>query len=370
VKVCVVSPRIPSYYGVTGHNTFGGAEVQSAFVADALRANGQDVVLVVADLPPGASLPHRAENAFSSGDGIPGLRFFHPRWSGTMDALERADADVYFQHCAGMVTGLVAMYCRRKRRVFVYGGGSDADFLAGQVPISMVRDRMLFRYGLRRCSGIVVQNEKQRAAARSLNKPLRLIPTGVRAICTDLEGARDAIVWIGSLWRLKRPDRLLELARALPEREFVVLGGDFPSEPDYSAGIREAAARIPNVTMMGRRPHDEVSDVLARAALLVNTSDVEGFPNAYLEAWSHGVPVVTFLDVDGIIGTSGAGIVVNTPDEMVAAIRTLHDETARRAMGERARRFVAERFSPERLGAEYTAFFSSLIPAAGSSPTS
>ena len=368
MKVCIVSPRIPSYYGVTGHSTFGGAEVQSAFVADALRANGHDVVLVVADMPPGASLPFRAENAFDSHDGVPGLRFFHPRWSGTMDALERADADVYFQHCAGMVTGLVAMHCRRKRRVFVYGGGSDADFISGQVPISMLRDRMLFRYGLRRCSGIVVQNEKQRAAARSLNKPLRLIPTGVRALHADLDGARDAIVWIGSLWRLKRPDRLLDLARRMPEREFVVLGGDFPSEPDYSERIRREAEAIPNVTMMGRRPHEEVSKMLSRAALLVNTSDVEGFPNAYLEAWSHGVPVVTFNDIDDIIRTSGVGVVVNTLDEMADAIRVLGDETARRVMGDSARRFVADRFSPERLGAEYTAFFSSLVAEAGSNP--
>ena len=361
MKVCIVSQRLGLFYGARDQASFfGGAEVQAAFVAEALKTVGHDVQLVVADLPAGATLPFPAENAFSSSAGIPGLRFFHPRWSGMMAALERADADVYYQRNAGMITGLIAMFCRKHRRPFVYGAGSDGDFHARDVSIPGRRDRALFRYGLARCTGVVVQNEKQRAAAQSLKKPVRLIPNGIRPTAGESDGTRGAIVWIGSLWTLKRPDRLLDLAQRLPEREFIVLGGDFPSEADYSARIRAQAATVPNVTMLGRRPHDEVGEVLSRAALLVNTSDVEGFPNAYLEAWNHGVPVVTFNDVDGIIREAGVGVVVTTLEEMVASIRTLDDDAARRAMGDAARRYVKERFSPAHLGAQYVAFFSSL----------
>jgi glycosyltransferase involved in cell wall biosynthesis len=361
LRVCVVSPRLPSFYGVTKTANFGGAEVQAAFVADALRAAGADVVLVVADLPAGVKLPHPAENAFSTADGIPGLRFFHPRWSGTMAALARADADVYHQHCAGMITGLVARFCRRRGRAFVYGAGSDRDFHPRDVSVHGTRDRMLFRYGLRNSAGIVAQNQKQLAAARPLGRPVRLIPTGVRPVDPGDGDVHDAIVWIGSLWTLKRPDRLLDLARRLPERRFVIMGGDFPSEPAYSTRIRAEAALLPNVTITGRRPNAEVQEVLRRAAVLVNTSDVEGFPNAYLEAWSLRVPVVAQNDIDGIIESSGVGMVARTMDDMVAAVRALEDEGRRRTMGETARRYVLDRFSPERLGAEYMDFFSGLL---------
>ncbi|MDH4036992.1 MAG: glycosyltransferase family 4 protein [Candidatus Krumholzibacteria bacterium] len=366
MKVCIVSPRLTSYYGVTGRVHFGGAEVQAAFVADALRAAGQEVVLVVTDLPNGTSLPLPAENAFYSADGLPGLRFFHPRWSGVMAALERANADVYYQRNAGMITGLVAMHCRRRRRPFVYGAGSDGDFDPRAVTVGGFRDRMLFRYGLNRCAGIVVQNETQRAAAETLGRPVRLIPNGIAPAPPQEAGTRDIIVWIGSLWSVKRPDLLLELARRVPEREFVVLGGDFPSEPEFSARVREEAAKLPNVTMMGRRPHDEVATVLSRAALLVNTSAVEGFPNAYLEAWNQGVPVVTFNDIDGLIREAGVGVVTDSLDGMVAAVRDLVDETARRALGDAARGYIRDRFSPERLGAAYTEYFSSLRQGAAS----
>ena len=360
MKVCIVSLRLPSFYGATGRAFFGGAEVQAAFVADALRAAGQEIVLVVADLAEGARLPFPAHNAFNTGDGVRGLRFFHPRWSGVMKALEAADADVYYQRNAGMITGQVAMFSRRRGRAFVYGAGSDGDFNPRDVSIPGFRDRQLFRYGLLRCSGFVVQNEKQLAAAKPLSRPVRLIRNGIRPAPRDEAGERRAIVWIGSLWTLKRPDRLLEVARRLPDREFIVMGGDFPSEAAYSARIREEAKGVPNVTMMGRRPHGEVDAVLARAALLVNTSEVEGFPNAYLEAWNHGVPVITFNEVDGIIAGSGTGVVVDSVEQMVASIRMLEDEARRRAMGDTARRYIQDNFSPERLGAEYVDFFSSL----------
>ncbi|HEX6791432.1 MAG TPA: glycosyltransferase family 4 protein [Candidatus Krumholzibacteria bacterium] len=366
MKACVVSLRLPSFYGVTGRAHFGGAEVQAAFVADALRASGVDVVLVVADLPTGATLPHPAECAFQTADGIPGLRFFHPRWSGIMAALARANADVYHQHCAGMITGLVARFCRRHGRTFVYGAGSDGDFHPRRVAIDNTRDRMLYRYGLHHADGIVAQNHKQLDAAKTLGKPLCLIPTGVRSVEPGDDHPLGPVVWIGSLWTLKRPDLLLELARRCPDRDFVIVGGDFPSEAAYSARIRAEASGLPNVTITGRIPNPEVEAILRRAALLVNTSDVEGFPNAYLEAWSVRVPVVARHDIDGIIASSGAGMIAETIDDMTAAIRALEDDVARRTMGEAARRHARANFSPSALGPKYVEFYESLL--AGRAP--
>jgi glycosyltransferase involved in cell wall biosynthesis len=280
-----------------------------------------------------------------------------------MGALERANADVYHQHCAGSITGTVAQFCRSHGRAFVYGAGSDGDFHPREVAVNGTRDRMLYRYGLHHASGIVVQNRKQLAAAQPLAKPLRLIPTGVRQVEPGSDGVHDVIVWIGSLWTLKRPDLLLELARRLPDRKFVILGGDFPSEADYSAGIRADAARLPNLTITGRVPNPEVEATLRRALVLVNTSDVEGFPNAYLEAWSLCVPVIARHDIDGMITAAGAGMIAGTVDEMEQAVRSLEEPGRRRAMGDAARRHALAHFSAQRLGAEYVDFFSGLLSA-------
>jgi glycosyltransferase involved in cell wall biosynthesis len=361
MKVCIVSLNIVPLFDPTRGNHFGGAEVQASFVADALRASGQHVSLVVSDLSDPHVIPYHTENAFDSTEGIPGLRFFHPRWTGVMRALERADADIYFQHCAGMITGLTAMFCRRASKVFVYGAGSDMDFAMRRGGVRGLRDSVMFSYGLSASQGLVVQNERQRtAAARRFAKPTRVIPTGTPLLNPENHSHGDAVVWIGAMWRVKRPELFLELARRMPDRHFLVIG----SAGELDARIRAEAKQIPNLEMLGRMSRDEVSKVLRRSALLVNTSSVEGFPNAFLEAWNHGVPVVAFNDVDGIIRDAGVGAVCSTIDEMVVAIRDLTgDRTRLHPVRERARRLVRERFSSQVLGPQYVEFFEELLAA-------
>jgi len=192
---------------------YGGAEAQAAFIAGALRDAGHDVHLVVSDLHEGDQVPFPVENAFDPRAGIPGLRFLHPRWTGIARALERADADVYLQRNAGMITGLTAMFCRKNDKVFVYAGGSDVDFSPRRVSINNVRDRMLHSYGLKLCDGFVVQNESQKQAALSrFDKPVRVIPNGVHPLVAAEKNSREYVLWIGGWRSIKRPDIILDIA--------------------------------------------------------------------------------------------------------------------------------------------------------------
>jgi glycosyltransferase involved in cell wall biosynthesis len=161
---------------------------------------------------------------------------------------------------------------------------------------------------------------------------------------------------------VKRPDRFIELARRIPERDFVIVGGGLSTEREYAAGIERTAAGIPNLTLTGWLPHPAVLRHIARASLVVNTSVVEGFPNVYLEAWNHAVPVVSFNDVDGLIEREHLGIVCGDIDGMETSIRALLGDTGRlRAMQEGARRLVEARFSPAVLGPRYVEFFEELL---------
>ena len=358
MKVCIVSLNIVPLFDGDCSKLYGGAEVQAAFVADALTACGQDVSLVVADLSEPGLIPFATQNAYHSTDGVRGLRFFHPRWTGVMGALERADADIYYQRNAGMVTGLVASFGRRYGKPFVYGAGSDVDFSLRDVAIHGMRDRILHRYGLKKSRGFVVQNERQRAAAEHFQKPVRVIPNGTWPVAPKPDDGGDLVVWIGAMWRVKRPELFLELARRMPEKRFCFIGGGGELAPSIDAEI----ARASNVEMLGRLSRRQVSDVLRRTAVLVNTSSVEGFPNAFLEAWNHGVPVVTLNDVDGIIQQTGVGAVCAHVDEMVDAIRGLTTDRERaRAIRARAAGLVRERFSPDVLGPRYVEFFEELL---------
>lgn len=362
MKICVVSLNLAAYFDTTPRSKYGGAEVQAAFVARALKDQGTDVSLVVADLPADIRVPYPTESAFRSADGLPVLRFFHPRMTGINEALARANADIYYQRNAGMLTGLVAHFARKHGRLFVYGAGSDTDFSFRDVLIDGVRDRVLFTYGLRRANGVVAQNNAQLdVAKRSLVAPVTAISNGVLPVDHVVAGTGGPILWAGGLRPVKRPNLFIELARRFPSREFVIVGGSTTTEVDYAAATEKEARTVPNIRLTGWLPHSDVIKEIARASMVVNTSMVEGFPNVYLEAWNHGVPVVSFNDVDGLLANEKLGALCTDIDDMEKKLRGLiEDAGAMRTASERARHVVAERFSPAVLGPKYVSFFESL----------
>src|SRR5262245_52726696 len=366
MKVCVVSQHLAAYFDTTPRSKYGGAEVQAAFVSRALRDQGLDVSLVVADLPADVRIPYPVENAFRSDQGLPVVRFFHPRMTGINDALARANADIYYQRNCGMVTGLVAHFARKHGRRFVYGAGSDTDFSFRDVLIDGFRDKTMFMYGLRRAHGIVVQNDAQYAMAQeSLRTPVVQISNGVLPVENAHVDLNGPILWAGSLRSVKRPGLFIELARRFPNRQFVMAGGSTTTEVDHAAATEREARTVENIRMTGWLPHSDVIREIAKASVVVNTSVVEGFPNVYLEAWNHGVPVVSFNDVNGLLANEKLGALCTDLDDMEKKLRALiENPDAMRTAGERARRVVSERFSPAVLGPKYLSFFESLAKTA------
>lgn len=363
MKVCIVSMKLAAYFDTRRRSSYAGAEVQAAFVARALKDQGVDVHLVVADAPGDVPIPYPTENAFQTDDGVPIIRFFHPRLSGINHALEQVDADLYYQRNAGMVTGVTASFARRRGKVFVYGAGSDTDFSFRQVLIEGTRDKIIFMHGLRRAHGVIVQNDTQlNMATQSLSAPVALIPNGVMPGEHAPRNDRGPVVWAGALRQVKRPDLLIELARRFPSREFVMAGGGVSTSPEYAARTEAEARTVPNLRLTGWLHHSDVIKEIARASVVVNTSTVEGFPNVYLEAWNHGVPVVSFNEVNGLLAHEKLGALCTDLDDMERKLRELlENPDALAGAGERARRVVAERFSPAVLGPKYVAFFESLL---------
>lgn len=335
----------------------GGESVQRALLARALARRGHDVSMVVADLgqADGARWGAvRTFRAYRPDAGVPVLRFIHPRWSGIWSALERADAELYYTSCAGMQVGLLALFCRRHRRRFVFRSASDTDCDGARLLVRFARDRWLYEYGLRRADAILVQSAAQ-AAALARNYGLSGRVAGMLVEAPHAAPARDIdVLWVGNARRLKRPDRVLELAARLPQAKIHMAGGPLPGEERLFHAVRKEAAAHRNVTFHGPLPYREANDLYSRAKLLLNTSDIEGFPNSYLQAWIRGVPVVTLIDPDGVIGREGLGEVVAPAARMADSVaRLLGDRAARDAASERCRAFMAREYGEDKVLAAY-----------------
>lgn len=352
MKICIVSPFAYGALagGSAGH--IGGVEGQTALLARWLAGRGHDVSMITWDEgQPDASVKDavRVFKTCRREEGVPGIRFLVPRWSSLNAALRRADAQLHYQNCGEYVTGQVALWSRIHRRKFVYSVASDADCAPGLPLMRTLRERVLYRYGLRNADRVVVQTRSQK---RMLEEGFGVESVVVPMPCpgpgngeyvppAPPAGGKGRVLWVGRVDRVKRPDRFLDVAGACPDLEFDLVG---PAEDGpYGREILSRAARCLNVRVHGGVPRGEVHRYYRNAACLCSTSDVEGFPNTFLEAWSHGIPVVSTIDPDGLIREKGLGAVARTVPELAGALReTMESETEWAGMSGRARAYFLE----------------------------
>jgi glycosyltransferase involved in cell wall biosynthesis len=106
----------------------------------------------------------------------------------------------------------------------------------------------------------------------------------------------------------------------------------------------ETMTKLSNVDYRGRLDPDEAMSLIADAALFLCTSDEEGFPNTFTQAWSTGTPIVTLqVDPDNIIEKMRLGEVSRTVDGAVAHIKALIASVdLREEIALRARRYISE----------------------------
>ena len=164
--------------------------------------------------------------------GVRVLRFLHPRATRLWRALQRADADIYIQRTADADTGLVAAWCRRRSRRFMYCVASEFDCVRDLPHLSTRHERLLYRYGLRRADRVIAQTRDQQ---RLLRDEFGLEAHRVPNCCEDpLRDAGDAatpapdapprVLWLGRMTQEKRLEWFLDMARRCPEFQFDVMG--------------------------------------------------------------------------------------------------------------------------------------------------
>jgi len=281
----------------------GGAELQQTIVAKALAARGYRVSMISIDYgqQDGTEVDGvRIYNMHKPFEGIPVLRFFHPRLSSLWRALRRVNADVYYQRTAAAYTGFLAAFCKTHGKRAIYAGASDVDFIPKRQDITYARDIMLFEYGLRRVDTVVVQNPNQMKFLReNYHREGILIPNCYSAPPGARADRQGYVLWVATVRSQKRPELAIEIARRLPHLKFIMIGGHDAGRvgEEFARKVHEAAAQLPNLEYKGFLPFQEADRYFSGARVVLNTSLYEGFPNTFLQAWARGVPTVSFVDV-------------------------------------------------------------------------
>jgi len=342
-------------YGVldsqTRKATTGGESVQHALLAQEFVTRGWTVSMVSRDIgqQDGKMVNGvKVWKTYRQDAGLPYLRFFYPRLTSIWRALGNADADIYFQSCAGLMTGVVARFVSLKDRKMIFRIAHDSDCVPGEQLIGLERDRRIYDYGLRRAHMISAQSKRQ-ADTLFKNYGLKSHEVFMAAeIPPDpVDSERDIdVLWVNNFRGFKRPELVIDIAKHLPETTFTIIGGKMKGFEDIYDEVEKGASELPNVDFVGAVPYSEVNSYFTRAKLFLNTSDSEGFPNSFLQAWVRRVPVVSYFDPDGLINDRKLGVAVSSQANFHEALGALlSDNELRREMGARARQFVIDTYS-------------------------
>jgi glycosyltransferase involved in cell wall biosynthesis len=326
--ICYFSFRV--YHLMTKRSdaqAVGGAELQGYLISKELARRGFRVSIVTRPVDPGEvdpDIPFTLIPTFSKTGGIPVLRSF-TRFIRIIRALWKSEADVYYVNIAAYVLAPLVIAARLRKKKVIFWGASDVHFdprfpRFGQ---PNTRDKALYVWGLKRCDAHIAQNRVQQdLMRRHFGVESRVIYNGLQQK-EKVSTFSGEVLWVsGHIRKIKNPRLFLNVVRALPDVKFVMVGGNPADKDRFQSEILSEAAGIPNLTVKGFLPFDEVEKLFEHASVLLCTSHTEGFPNTFLQAWSRGIPVVSPANVnpDGLITVYDLGRTVEDEKEMIAAV--------------------------------------------------
>lgn len=372
-KICFISFFSFPVLSQSISEVVGGAELQQGILAGELVKKGYDVSFLVPDRGQGLCQLIEGLKLYKSlPEGLTRKKlinklYWYPLIPGIIwRRLSLADSQIYFQKKVGATSALVAFFCWVKKRKYVYCVASDDEVNGTYIKNRKFPFSWLTQLAIRSADGIIAQTRHQQELLKlNFNRD----STVIKNMCSIPDSLPPkeqppVVLWVGIMRKVKRPELFLKLATALPEVKFRMIGGASPWEdPDYFEELKKSAARLPNLEFLGFVPYHQVSQYFDTASILVNTSDLEGFPNTFLQAWSRFTPVVSLnVNPDEIISRYGLGCYSQTFDQMVKDVRSLiQNEALRCEMAERGRRYVKQKHDAGKIVPRYMKLFEQLL---------
>jgi hypothetical protein len=334
VKVCVIVQNHPAF-------SMGGAQNQGHLLAEEVaRRAGVEVTYLARDLSPeiAARIPYSVRS-IGRGRGI-------RRRSVLFDArtlwrtLSELQPDVIYQQMRQSYTAVCARYALQSGVPFFFQVASDIDLdprwinngVSSNLPFD-IAEAITGIWGLEHASHVIVQTGRQgRVLRERFGRDAAAVVRNFQPLPASLPVKPRTpveVFWVANFKDVKRPELFVDLAESFVGRDdlkFTMAGRPSGLQRRF-APLMERIQRTPNLEYLGELSIEGVNQRMAGAAIHVNTSSFEGFPNTFIQAWAQGAVVVTIaVDPDeDTMENLGIGICTGTYERL----RTTIDELAR-----------------------------------------
>jgi len=279
-------------------------------------------------------------------------------------SVKRANANIYFQGMGH--PGFIPLFCIIHGKKYVKWIGSDSDLLFERFhtahPILL---KILMYIDIKFANRIIVQNlfqkeliEKKFKKKCVLIKNPVIIPDNIKI---KNKKNKNNILWVGTIRPVKQPEIFLKIAQSLPKLKFLMIGGESEREKKLFNDIKREVNTISNLEFLGFVPHHKIEKYYEEASLFINTSQIEGFPNTFLEAWINSTPVISLnVDPDEIICNKKLGLHSKTFQQLILDIKTImFNDDLRKEMGMNGKKYVEQNHDLKKIADRFEELISS-----------
>ena len=165
---------------------------------------------------------------------------------------------------------------------------------------------------------------------------------------------RPYFLFVGRLEKIKGLQDVFPAFERYPDADLLILG-----DGDYSESLKKLAEGNERVKFLGRKSLDELNAYYRGAlGLIVPSVCYETFGIILIESFRLGTPVVArrLGPFPEIVERAGGGVLFETEDELIDAMRGLqHDPGRREAQGQAARQAFQDIWREDKVLAEYGA---------------
>lgn len=285
--------------------------------------------------------------------------------------LKKIDADILYQRGAFHFSNLISSYGRKRKIPVISGISMDTMCIKNKIKlnktflINCINGYLNKKYY--RDSDLVIAQtySQQRLLKQNFNKDSIVIPNGHPVPSPPFKKSSPPIIaWIANIKWWKQPEIFIKLAKELEDTnaQFVYAGRS--AKGGYQKMLVDKTKKLPNLKYLGEIPFEKTNELLSKASLFVNTSQLrEGFPNTYIQAWMRETPVVALnADPDDLLKRKKIGFHSKTFEQLVKDVRYLiKNEDVRKEMGKRARKYAIENHDIEKIGKRYLEVFEELM---------
>ena len=210
--------------------------------------------------------------------------------------------------------------------IFIFA--SDTDGQPGKELIYQKYYKIFFRWGMKMTDNFIVQNINQaNLLNKNYNKTNYIIIPNIWVDNFSINQSKivkNKILWVSNIRTFKRPEWFIKLAKENPQYNFVMVGHSYDKSL-YNV-CKEKAYKLSNLDFMGGLSFTETSKLFRQAHLFVCTSEIEGFPNTFVQAWMNSCPIVTTFDPSNLIKSFKLGIYCDSFEDVSRAIQVFEEK--------------------------------------------